>query len=154
MTFFPKQISQLMKRFIYWRCTAEIILKYRKKKKKRLDMTLFPMIITKAYSDLRLSPYFLIQLWLFNLIAVLGKPKRPERLPDGLLVIVCNKYPFRMVLTFPTGWANPQMCFKLFNTLLKKKKKKIIPESNGTVNPSRQCKTDTYSGRSAEVTNL
>lgn len=60
-----------------------------------------------------------------------------------------------MVLTFPTGWANPQMCFKLFNTLFKKKKKKkIIPESNGTVNPSRQCKTDTYSGRSAEVTNL
>ena len=53
------------------------------------------------------------------------------------------------------------MCFKLFNTLffglfntLLYKKKKIIPESNGTVNPSRQCKTDTYSGRSAEVTNL
>lgn len=125
MTFFPKQISQLMKRFIYWRCTAEIILKYRKKKKKKAGYeALFPMIITKAYSDLRLSPYFLIQLWLFNLIAVLGKPKRPKRLPDGLLVIVCNKYPFRMVLTFPTGWANPQMCFKLFNTLLKKKKKK------------------------------
>ena len=58
-----------------------------------------------------------------------------------------------MVLTFLTGWPNPQMCFKLFNTLLKKKKK-IIPESNGTVNPSRQCKTDTYSGRSAEVTKL
>ena len=124
MTFFPKQISQLMKRFIYWRCTAEIILKYRKKKKKAGYETLFPMIITKAYSDLRLSPYFVIQLWLFNLIAVLVKPKRPKRLPDGLLVIVCNKDPFRMVLTFPTGWANPQMCFKLFNTLLKKKKKK------------------------------
>ena len=44
--------------------------------------------------------------------------------------------------------------FQAFQYTIKKKKKKIIPESNGTVNPSRQCKTDTYSGRSAEVTNL